>query len=151
MEPPVEAPAMPQPPAEPRPPAEPHPPAADQPPPQEPQPPLAEQPHPPTDQPHPPTDQPHPPTDQPHPPTDQPHPPADGSVKQDLLVPRGTIGAIIGSGGSQVMSIERESGARVQIPSREAIEAADGKAFVAIIGSQEQVTVHGFSPCPCQL
>jgi len=37
------------------------------------------------------------------------------------------------------MSMERESGARIQVPSRDAIEAADGKAFVAIIGSQEQV------------
>merc|ERR1719424_344673 len=124
MEPPVESPAMPQPPAEPRPPAEPHPPPADQP-------------HPPAE-PQPSADQPHPPAEPQPPSADQPHPPADGSVKQDLLVPRGTIGAIIGSGGSQVMSMERESGARIQVPSRDAIEAADGKAFVAIIGSQEQ-------------
>eukprot|EP01050_Picozoa_sp_SAG11_P027422 SAG11_NODE_6940_length_1222_cov_1.022262_1_plen_174_part_10 len=64
---------------------------------------------------------------------------ADGDVQVDvqLEVQKDKIGAIIGQGGSQIMTIERESGAKVKMPNREQVQA-EGKAMVGITGTQTE-------------
>lgn len=57
---------------------------------------------------------------------------------EEMEVPENKIGAIIGTGGAQIINIERESGAKVKMPRREEVAAA-GKAVVTLTGQQAQI------------
>lgn len=61
----------------------------------------------------------------------------DTKTEEEMEVPERRIGAIIGSGGAEVMNIERQSGAKVQMPKRD--EVAAGKARIKLSGARDDI------------
>ena len=56
---------------------------------------------------------------------------SEETVEEKMEVPKEKIGAIIGQRGSEIVRLEMESGAKINMPKKEQVEA-EGKAMVTV-------------------